>query len=51
LLISYQVSEQKGEWKSRWQSQLSGLKRRSESKDGAENMSWAARMRQQREEL
>ncbi|GAU32178.1 hypothetical protein TSUD_68490 [Trifolium subterraneum] len=46
-----QVSEQKGEWKSRWQSQLSGLKRRSESKDGAENMSWAARMRQQREEL
>ncbi|XP_045821236.1 chaperone protein dnaJ 20, chloroplastic-like [Trifolium pratense] len=46
-----QVSEQRGEWKSRWQSQLSGLKRRSESKDAAENMSWAARMRQQREEL
>jgi len=47
------VSEQKGEWKSRWQSQLDGLKRRSDSKvmDAAENTSWAARIRQQRREL
>jgi len=44
---SDQVSEQKGEWKS----QLSGLQRRSDSKDAAENMSWAARMRKQRREL
>ncbi|KAK7400082.1 hypothetical protein VNO78_11282 [Psophocarpus tetragonolobus] len=46
----HQVVEQKVEWKSRWQSQLSGLKRRSNSKDGGENMSWAARVRQQKEE-
>ncbi|KAK7348723.1 hypothetical protein VNO80_23363 [Phaseolus coccineus] len=46
-----QVVEQKTEWKSRWQSQLSELKRRSSSKDGGGNMSWAARMRQQRDEL
>jgi len=45
------VVEQKTEWKSRWQSQLSELKRRSSSKDGGGNMSWAARMRQQRDEL
>ncbi|KAK7318961.1 hypothetical protein RJT34_03670 [Clitoria ternatea] len=45
-----QVVEQKSEWKGRWQSQLSELKRRSKSKDGGGNMSWAARMRQQREE-
>jgi len=47
------VSEEKSEWKSRWQSQLSGLKRRSDSKvmEAAENTSWAARMRQQREQL
>lgn len=46
-----QVVEQKSEWKSRWQSQLSELKRRSNSKDVGGNMSWAARMRQQREEM
>ncbi|MED6146936.1 hypothetical protein PIB30_039430 [Stylosanthes scabra] len=42
--------EHKREWKSRWQSQLSELKRRSRSKnmDEGGNMSWAARMRQQR---
>ncbi|XP_057419774.1 chaperone protein dnaJ 20, chloroplastic [Lotus japonicus] len=46
-----QVVEQKSEWKSRWQSQLSELKKRSKSKeDGVGNMSWAARMRQQRAE-
>ncbi|KAK7359296.1 hypothetical protein VNO77_01249 [Canavalia gladiata] len=46
-----QVVEQKSEWKARWQSQLSELKKRSKSKDAAGgNMSWAARMRQQREE-
>ncbi|KAL1328660.1 hypothetical protein HN51_038475 [Arachis hypogaea] len=47
-----QVVEHKSEWKSRWQSQLSELKRRSKSKskDEGKNMSWAARMRQQRNE-
>ncbi|XP_024635246.1 chaperone protein dnaJ 20, chloroplastic-like [Medicago truncatula] len=44
---SDQVSEQKGDWKS----QLAGLQRRSDSKVAAENMSWAARVRQQRGEL
>ncbi|CAK8578472.1 unnamed protein product [Lathyrus sativus] len=48
---SDQGSEQKDEWKSRWQSQLSGLKRRSDSKVAADNMSWAARMRRQKEEM
>ncbi|KAK7247083.1 hypothetical protein RIF29_41960 [Crotalaria pallida] len=43
-----QVIEQKSKWKSRWQSQLSELKRRSESKDAGGNLSWAARMRQQK---
>ncbi|MED6130784.1 hypothetical protein PIB30_003805 [Stylosanthes scabra] len=46
--------EHKREWKSRWQSQLSELKRRSRSKsmskDEGGNMSWAARMRQKRNE-
>lgn len=51
LLIFNQVGEQKSEWKGRWQSQLSELKRRSKSKDvGGNNMPWAARMRQQRDE-
>ncbi|XP_020215962.1 chaperone protein dnaJ 20, chloroplastic [Cajanus cajan] len=45
-----QVVEQKSEWKGRWQTQLSELKRRSSSKDAGGNMSWAARMRQQRDE-
>ncbi|KAF8015809.1 hypothetical protein BT93_H1373 [Corymbia citriodora subsp. variegata] len=42
--------EDKGEWKSRWQVQLSGLKRRSAHKDSRGNMSWGARMRRQMEE-
>jgi len=51
-VVFQKVVEQKTEWKSRWQSQLSELKRRSSSKDGGGgNMSWAARMRQQRDEL
>jgi hypothetical protein len=40
----------RGEWKARWQSQLSELKRRNMYKDTSENMSWAARMRRQQEE-
>ncbi|KAF1876161.1 hypothetical protein Lal_00006792 [Lupinus albus] len=44
------VVEQKSQWKSRWQSQLFEMKRRSESKNGGGNMSWAARMRQQRDQ-
>ncbi|KAJ4846041.1 hypothetical protein Tsubulata_002558 [Turnera subulata] len=43
--------EAKTEWKNRWQSQLSELRRRSASKEASGNLSWAARMRQQREEL
>ncbi|KAK4782544.1 hypothetical protein SAY86_016646 [Trapa natans] len=42
--------EGKSEWKSRWQSQLSELKRRSSHKSSRENMSWGARMRRQRDE-
>ncbi|KAI3440848.1 J domain-containing protein [Psidium guajava] len=42
--------EDKSEWKSRWQVQLSGLKGRSAHKDSGGNMSWGARMRRQREE-
>ncbi|CAK9136497.1 unnamed protein product [Ilex paraguariensis] len=42
--------EEKSEWKIRWQSQLSELKRRSMKEDTGENMSWAARMRRQRNE-
>ncbi|KAL3506475.1 hypothetical protein ACH5RR_031857 [Cinchona calisaya] len=38
--------EVKSEWKSRWQGQVSELKRRSMYKD-AGNMSWGARMRRQ----
>ncbi|KAG2726430.1 hypothetical protein I3760_01G113200 [Carya illinoinensis] len=43
--------EERGEWKNRWQAQLSGLKRRSMNKDADENLSWGARMRRQRDEL
>ncbi|PRQ38423.1 putative DnaJ domain-containing protein [Rosa chinensis] len=43
--------EGKGDWKNRWQSQLSELKRRSSYKDDRQNMSWGARMRRQREGL
>ncbi|CAL0306405.1 unnamed protein product [Lupinus luteus] len=42
--------ERKANWKSRWQSQLFQLKRRNESKNAGENLSWAARMRQHRDQ-
>ncbi|XP_062109165.1 chaperone protein dnaJ 20, chloroplastic-like [Humulus lupulus] len=47
-----QGMEEKSEWKNRWQSQLSELKRRSMSKDGrGNNMSWGARMRRRNGDL
>ncbi|MCD9558561.1 hypothetical protein HAX54_015966 [Datura stramonium] len=42
--------EDRGEWKNRWHSQLSELKRRNMHKDFGNNMSWGARMRRQRNE-
>ncbi|KAL1548117.1 chaperone protein dnaJ 20, chloroplastic-like [Salvia divinorum] len=36
------------EWKDRWESQLSELKRRSVQKESADGMSWGARMRRER---
>ncbi|GAB4851880.1 hypothetical protein Ancab_031279 [Ancistrocladus abbreviatus] len=44
-----EVMEVRSEWKNRWQNQLSGLKRRSMRKESEENLSWAARLRRQRE--
>ncbi|VFQ64636.1 unnamed protein product [Cuscuta campestris] len=44
-----QAMEEKSEWKNRWQSQLSELKRRSMCKDDS-NGSWGATMRSQRRE-
>ncbi|KAK9138414.1 hypothetical protein Sjap_009008 [Stephania japonica] len=41
---------EKNEWRSRWQDQLAGLKKKGMNNDSRENMSWAARMRRQREE-
>ncbi|XP_050373518.1 chaperone protein dnaJ 20, chloroplastic-like [Argentina anserina] len=41
----------KGDWRNRWESQLSELKRRSSYTDDRQNMSWGARMRRQREGL
>ncbi|CAK7328414.1 unnamed protein product [Dovyalis caffra] len=41
--------EERTVWKNRWQSQLSELKRRSTNMDAGGSMSWAARMRRQRE--
>ncbi|KAJ9153986.1 hypothetical protein P3X46_027367 [Hevea brasiliensis] len=41
--------EVRGEWKNCWEAQLSELKRRSMNKDAEGNLSWAARMRRQRE--
>lgn len=41
--------EEKGEWKSRWQAQVSELKKRSMYKDSG-NTSWGARMRRQNHE-
>ncbi|KAH7834821.1 hypothetical protein Vadar_020024 [Vaccinium darrowii] len=47
-----QHMEERGEWKNRWQDQLSELKRRSMDKDSrGGNMSWGARMRRQRNDL
>ncbi|XWS35173.1 hypothetical protein CRYUN_Cryun21dG0103200 [Craigia yunnanensis] len=43
--------EERGEWRNRWQSQVSELKRRSMTRDARGNMSWGARMRRQRDEL
>ncbi|KAK3187939.1 hypothetical protein Dsin_027500 [Dipteronia sinensis] len=43
--------EGRDEWKNHWHSQLSELKRRSMNKDARGNMSWAARMRRQRDDL
>ncbi|KAK9280956.1 hypothetical protein L1049_003847 [Liquidambar formosana] len=45
-----QGSDEWSQWKSRWQSQLTELNRRSMSKDSRESMSWGARMRRQRSE-
>ncbi|KAJ0234791.1 Chaperone protein dnaJ 20 [Hirschfeldia incana] len=41
-----EVVEEKSEWKRKWQTQLSGLKKRSHQKEN-NSMSWAARMRLQ----
>ncbi|KAG2314521.1 hypothetical protein Bca4012_065217 [Brassica carinata] len=41
-----EVVEEKSEWKKKWQTQLSGLKKRSHQKEN-NSMSWAARMRRQ----
>ncbi|KAL8481106.1 hypothetical protein ACS0TY_027587 [Phlomoides rotata] len=43
-----QEVEDKDEWKSRWQSQLSELKKRSMHKESGDNMSWGARIRKER---
>ncbi|CAA3009140.1 chaperone protein dnaJ 20, chloroplastic-like isoform X1 [Olea europaea var. sylvestris] len=42
--------EEKCEWKSRWQSQLLELNRRSMYNESTNNMTWAAQMRRQRNE-
>ncbi|KAF8402139.1 hypothetical protein HHK36_013091 [Tetracentron sinense] len=49
----YQHDEQLGEigkWKTRWQSQLTELKRKGMNTDSRDNMSWGARMRRERNE-
>ncbi|XP_010495839.1 PREDICTED: chaperone protein dnaJ 20, chloroplastic-like [Camelina sativa] len=45
-----EVVEEKSEWKAKWQTQLSGLRRRSNQKDNDNSISWAARMRRQRQD-
>ncbi|KAL3835010.1 hypothetical protein ACJIZ3_009746 [Penstemon smallii] len=50
LHVYWQEIEEKNEWESQWQSQLSELKRRSMYKDSNDNMSWAARIRRERNE-
>ncbi|OVA04031.1 DnaJ domain [Macleaya cordata] len=42
--------DERSEWRNRWQSQLTELKRNSRNRDSRENMSWGARMRRQRNE-
>ncbi|KAL3621673.1 hypothetical protein CASFOL_036585 [Castilleja foliolosa] len=42
--------DEKSEWKTRWQSQLSELKNRSMQKNSDDNTSWGARMRRERNE-
>ena len=46
-----QGMEEKGDWKNRWQAQLSELKKRSMSKDARGDLSWGARMRRRRDEM
>ncbi|RZC68662.1 hypothetical protein C5167_031846 [Papaver somniferum] len=40
--------DNRGDWKNRWQSQLTGLKRKNMNQASGEKMSWAARMRKLR---
>ncbi|KAI3926082.1 hypothetical protein MKW98_028218 [Papaver atlanticum] len=40
--------DDRSDWKNRWQSQLTGLKRKSMNQASGEKMSWAARMRRLR---
>ncbi|XP_050239027.1 chaperone protein dnaJ 20, chloroplastic-like [Quercus robur] len=47
----HQGMEEKGDWKNRWQAQLSELKKRSMSKDARGDLSWGARMRRRRDEM
>ncbi|CAL9048156.1 unnamed protein product [Musa banksii] len=43
--------EERSGWRSRWQDQLAGLKKRSMNKKSEGNLSWGDRMRKQRTEL
>ncbi|CAL9113293.1 DnaJ domain [Musa troglodytarum] len=43
--------EERSGWRSRWQDQLAGLKKRSMNKKSEGNLSWGARVRKQRAEL
>ncbi|XP_041001831.1 chaperone protein dnaJ 20, chloroplastic-like [Juglans microcarpa x Juglans regia] len=43
--------EERNDWRNRWQSQLSKLKRRSQNRDAGGDLSWGARMRRRRDEL
>ncbi|KAL8162917.1 hypothetical protein V2J09_014406 [Rumex salicifolius] len=45
-----EMVEDRTDWKNKWQSQLSELKRRSMNKDARGNSSWGARMRRQNSE-
>ncbi|KAD7478067.1 hypothetical protein R6Q59_026426 [Mikania micrantha] len=48
--IRNQEKMEKGEWRGQWQSQLSELRKRSMYKESGDNMSWAARMRRERQQ-